>query len=76
MLMGKMFHSFAFPACTATIHNVYGRFVFSPSSRLFVKSHSVNGHNSLMYENIFEHDSKGTLDALFVYMSNISPRQQ
>lgn len=40
----------------------------------FVKSHSVNGHNSLMYENIFEHDSMDTLDNVCIHVRHPAPK--
>jgi hypothetical protein len=59
--MDNMFHLLDTVCRIATIHKIYGySSPFLSSILVFVKSHSVNGHNSLMYENIFAHGSKDT----------------
>lgn len=56
-LTDNMFHSFNLLPNALTLHP-FMKFIVD--SVYFVKSHSVNGHNSLMYENKFLHGSRDT----------------
>lgn len=56
-LTDNMFHSFNLLPNALTLHPFMK---FMVDSVYFVESHSVNGHNSLMYENKFLHGSRDT----------------